>query len=254
MININLKIKILLLSALAFLFVFPCMGDDLYVAVAANFTGPMQQLSPLFKNRSGHQIIGSYGTVGKFFAQIKNEAPFEVFISSDDTTPKRLVKEGLAISESQFTYAIGKLVLYSVQPGRVDGNGNILRQGGFKRLVIANPKMAVYGAAAVEAMKRMGVYEQLQPKLIIGENITQAYQFVASENAELGFVSLSQIYFDGEYSAGSYWLLPCNLYPPLKQDAILLTKGKNNPAARAFLTFLKSQEARNIIRAYGYEN
>ncbi len=231
----------------------PAMATDVYVAVAANFTGPMEKIGPLFEKTTGHKLIISYGTVGKFYAQIKNEAPFELLVSADETTPIRLEKDGLAISESRFTYAIGKLVLWSAKTGFVDGKGDVLKRGDFKHLAIANPKMAVYGAAAMETMKKLGVVDKLQAKFVQGENITQTYQFAATGNAELGFVALSQIYKDDTYTFGSHWLVPENLYPQIRQDAVLLTRGKDNPAAKAFLTFLKSPEAKKIILAYGYE-
>jgi len=231
----------------------PCLATDLHLAVAANFTAPMEQLKPLFEKASGHKLIISYGTVGKFYAQIKNGAPFELLISADDETPIRLEKDGLALPETRFTYAIGKLMLWSTKPGLVDAKGEVLKQADFKRLAIANPKLAVYGAAGVEVMKKLGVYEQLQSRLVFGENITQTYQFIATANADLGFVALSQIYKNGSYAVGSHWQVPSNLYPRIRQDAVLLTKGRDNPAGKALLAFLKTQETRKIIRSYGYD-
>lgn len=239
-------VMLLLLSA-------PCLAADLHLAVAANFTAPMEQLKPLFEKTTGHKLIISYGTVGKFYAQIKNGAPFELLISADDETPIRLEKDGLALPETRFTYAIGKLMLWSTKPGLVDAKGEVLKQAEFKRLAIASPKLAVYGAAGVEVMKKLGVYEQLQSKLVFGENISQTYQFVATANADLGFVALSQIYKNGRYAAGSHWQVPASLYPQIRQDAVLLTRGKDNPAGRALLTFLKAQETKKIIRSYGYD-
>lgn len=229
------------------------MAAEVQIAVAANFTGPMEKIGPMFEKATGHKLIIAYGTVGKFYAQIKNGAPFELLVSADDATPIRLVNDGLAIPESRFTYAIGKLVLWSAKPGFVDDKGDVLKRGDFKHLAIANPKMAVYGAAAMETMKKLGVVDQLQAKFVQGENITQTYQFAATGNAELGFVALSQIYKDGKYAAGSHWLVPTALYSQIRQDAVLLTRGKDNPAAKALLTFLKGPEARKVILAYGYE-
>lgn len=245
--------RIFLFTAFSFLLAAPAFAADLHLAVAANFTGPMEQLKPLFEKASGHKLIISYGTVGKFYAQIKNGAPFELLISADDETPIRLEKDGLALPETRFTYAIGKLMLWSAKPGLVDARGEVLKKSDFKRLSIANPKLAVYGAAAVEAMKKLGVYEQLQPKFVLGENISQTYQFVATANAELGFVALSQIYKNGNYTTGSHWQVPTNLYPQIRQDAILLTKGRDNPAGKALLDFLKKPETKKIIRSYGYD-
>jgi molybdate transport system substrate-binding protein len=228
-------------------------ADEVSVAVAANFTGPMEKIAPAFEKATGHKASVAYGTVGKFYAQIKNGAPFDVLISADDETPIRLEKDGLALVPSRFTYAIGKLVLWSAKPGLVDDKGEVLKRGDFKHLAIANPKVAVYGAAAMEAMKKLGVDNTLEPKLVLGESITQAYQFTASGNAELGFVALSQIYKDGQYASGSYWLVPPALYPQIRQDAVLLTRGKDNAAAAALLNYLKSDAAKQVIRAHGYE-
>jgi molybdate transport system substrate-binding protein len=226
---------------------------EVSVAVAANFTGPMEKIAPAFEKATGHKALVAYGTVGKFYAQIRNGAPFEVLVSSDDETPIRLEKDGLALPTSRFTYAIGKLVLWSTQPGLVDGQGEVLQKGNFRYLSIANPKVAVYGAAAVEAMKQLGVDAALQPKLVFGENITQAYQFAATGNADLGFVALSQIYKDGQFAPGSRWMVPSNLYPQIRQDAVLLQRGKNNPAATALLEYLKTDAAKAVIRSHGYE-
>jgi len=228
-------------------------AEEVSVAVAANFTGPMEKIASAFEKATGHKALVAYGTVGKFYAQIKNGAPFDVLISSDEQTPINLEKDALAIAPTRFTYAIGKLVLWSAKPGVVDDKGEVLKGGNFKHLSIANPKMAVYGAAAVDVMKKLGVDAALEPKLVFGENITQAYQFTATGNAELGFVALSQIFKDGKYAPGSYWLVPPALYPQLRQDAVLLTRGKDNPAAIALLAYLKSDAAKQVIRAHGYE-
>lgn len=227
-------------------------GGEVQVAVAANFTGPMERIVLAFEQATGHRAIVAYGTVGKFYAQIKNGAPFDVLVSSDDETPRRLEQDGLAIAASRFTYAIGKLVLWSTNPGLIDEQGEVLRHGECKHLAVANPKLAVYGAAAIEVMNKFGVYSTLEPKLVFGENITQTYQFVATGNAELGFVALSQIYRDGQYAAGSHWMVPAELYPQLKQDAVLLKRGEENAAARALLTYLQSDTAKEIIRSHGY--
>lgn len=226
---------------------------DANVAVAANFIGPMEKIAPEFEKATGHKLVVAYGTVGKFYAQVKNGAPFDVLVSADDETPIRLEKDGLAIPESRFTYAIGKLVLWSAKPGVVDDKGDVLKRGDFLHIAVANPKLAVYGAAAIEAMKKLGVYERLEPRFVLGENISQAYQFAATGNAELGFIALSQIYKDGQYAIGSYWMVPPSLYPQIRQDAVLLTRGKGNPAAEALLSYLKSDAAKKVIRAHGYE-
>ncbi len=248
-----MKFTQLLLAAGAVLLPLAASAVETTVAVAANFTGPMERIAQEFEKATGHKAVVAYGTVGKFYAQIKNGAPFDVLVSADDETPMRLEKDGLALPESRFTYAIGKLVLWSTKPGLVDDQGAVLKRADFRHLAVANPKVAVYGAAAVEAMNKLGVFAAIENKIVLGENITQAYQFVATGNAELGFVALSQIYKDGQFAAGSHWLVPPQLYPPLKQDAVLLSRGKGNPAAEALLAYLKSQPARKIIRAYGYE-
>lgn len=246
-------IKIGLLGALLAVSMPVANAGEVSVAVAANFTGPMEKIAPAFEQATGHKALIAYGTVGKFYAQIKNGAPFDVLVSADSVTPMRLEQDGLALPESRYTYAIGKLVLWSSKPGLVDDKGEVLRKGDFKFLSIANPKVAVYGAAAVEVMKKMGVDTALEPKFVYGENITQAYQFVATGNADLGFVALSQIYKDGKYAAGSYWMVPPSDYSQIRQDVVLLVRGKDNPAAAALLAYLKSDAARKVIRAHGYE-
>ena len=242
-----------LLGALLALLLPVAQAGEVSVAVAANFTGPMEKIAPAFEQATGHRALIAYGTVGKFYAQIRNGAPFDVLVSADSDTPLRLEKDRLALPETRYTYAIGKLVLWSAKPGLVDDKGEVLRNGNFQFLSIANPKVAVYGAAAVEVMKKMGVDTALGPKFVYGENITQAYQFVATGNADLGFVALSQIYKDGKYAEGSYWMVPSADYPRLRQDAVLLARGKDNPAAAALLAYLKSDAARQVIRTYGYE-
>jgi len=195
----------------------------------------------------------SFGATGKFYAQITNGAPFEVFLSADDETPARLEKELLIAPHTRFTYAIGKLVLWSPQNGYVDAKGEILKTGEFKHLSLANPKTAPYGAAAVETLKKLGAFERVEPRIVQGENIAQAHQFVASGNAELGFVALSQVYKDGKVTAGSAWIVPFNLYAPIRQDAAILANGLHNPAAKALVDYLKSDKARAAIKSYGYE-
>lgn len=250
----TIKMNYILLALFALLgFMIPkAWADQATVAVAANFSGPMEKIIPAFQQSTGHKLVVAYGGTGKFYAQIKNGAPFDILVSADDETPIRLEKEDLAIPESRFTYAIGQLALWSTQPGLVDNQGKVLAQGQFKHLAIASPKLAPYGAAALSAIQKMGLETTLKAKLVYGENITQAYQFTATSNAELGFVALSQIYKDGQYAPGSYWLVPPALYPTIRQDAILLVHGKNNPAATAFLAYLQSDAAKQVIRAHGY--
>ena len=230
----------------------PANGDEISVAVAANFTAPMKLIAAEFEKDTGHKVLASFGSTGKFYAQIKNGAPFEVILTADDETPAKLVKENAAVAGTQFTYAVGKLVLWSSKPGLVDGAGDVLKKGQFEHLSLANPKLAPYGAAGIETLKAMGVFGAVQPKIVTAENITQAYQFISSGNAELGFVALSQVFKDGKVE-GSSWLVPANLYTPIRQDAVLLDKGQGKAAAEALMKFLKTDKARAIIKSFGYE-
>jgi molybdate transport system substrate-binding protein len=231
----------------------PASADEVKVAVAANFTAPMQKIAADFEKDTGHKALVSSGATGAFYAQIKNGAPFEVFLSADDETPAKLEGEGLGVKGTRFTYAIGKLVLWSAKPGYVDASGEVLQKGAFQHLSIANPKTAPYGAAGVEVLKKKGLYDALQAKVVQGENISQAHQFVATGNAELGFVALSQVWKDGALTSGSAWIVPASEYSPIRQDAILLSTGANKPAADALLKYLKGDKAKAVIKSYGYE-
>jgi molybdate transport system substrate-binding protein len=228
-------------------------AESAHVAVAANFAGTARVLAEQFAGQSGHRLKLSSGSTGKFYAQIKNGAPFDVFLSADEATPLRLESEKLAVAGSRFTYAVGRLVLWSAQRGLVDERGEVLRQGRFNRLAIANPKLAPYGAAAQETLEKLGLWGELRPKLAQGENIAQTLQFISSGNAELGFVALSQIRDAGKPTSGSHWLVPASLHAPLRQDAVLLARAERNPAAQGFLEYLRTAPARDLIRAYGYE-
>jgi molybdate transport system substrate-binding protein len=227
-------------------------ADEVQIAVAANFTAPMQKIAADFEKDTGHEAQLSFGATGKFYAQIKNGAPFEVLLSADQETPAKLATEGAAQADSRFTYAIGKLVLWSAKPGVVDDKGQVLKKGAFQHIAIANPKTAPYGAAAVEVLTKLKLLEALTPKLVTGESIAQAHQFVQSGNAELGFVALSQVIKDGKVSDGSAWIVSPELYQPIRQDAVILTPGKGKPAAAALLAYLKSEKAKAVIRTYGY--
>ena len=219
------------------------------VAVAANFTDAAKEIAAAFRAKTGHDAVLSFGSSGQLYTQITQDAPFEVFLSADDERPKKAVADGLGAPGSAFTYAIGKLVLWSKQPGLVEGEAT-LKGGGFNKLSICNPVAAPYGAAAVETMKALKLYDTLEPKFVVGANITQAFQFVDTGNAELGFVALSQVVAD---KAGSRWMVPQNLYAPIRQDAVLLKKGASNDAATGFMTFLRGPEAKAITEKYGYE-
>ena len=237
--------------------VMTCVGTahagEVQVAVAANFAGPMEKLAGQFQNDTGHKAILASGATGKFYAQIRNGAPFEVLLSADDETPARLEAEGQVVAKSRFTYAVGRLVLWSAKASYVDANGAVLKTGDFKHLAIANPKTAPYGAAAVAVIDKLGLSARLQPRLVQGENIAQAFQFASTGNAELGFVAQAQVWRDGKFTAGSGWIVPAAMHAPIRQDAALLSKGAKNPAAQALLDYLRTDKAKALIRAYGYE-
>ena len=219
-----------------------------HVAVAANFTEPAQEIAALFKQKTGDEAVLSFGATGALFTQITHGAPFEVFLAADERRPKAAVDGGFAIPGSRFTYAIGKLVLWSRIADVTDGEA-ALKAGKFSKLAIANPVAAPYGAAAVETMKALKVYDALKPKIVQGNNIAQAFQFVDTKNAEVGFVALSQLH---GVTGGTRWLVPSNLHAPIRQDAVLLKTGADSEAAKAFLAFLKGPEAHAIIERFGY--
>lgn len=227
-------------------------ADEITVAVAANFTAPFNKLAAEFEKDSGHRLVASFGSTGKFYAQIRNGAPFEVLLAADDETPAKLVKEGAAVAGSPFSYATGKLVLWSARPGVVDAKGEVLKGSRFQHLALADPKLAPYGAASVEVMKTLGVYDSLAPKLVTGETLAQVYQFVSSGNSELGFVALSQVLKDGRID-GSSWVVSADLHTPIRQDAVLLNTGKDKPGPIALLKYLQGAKAQAVIKAYGYE-
>jgi len=233
-----------------------CVGaqaDEVRVAVAANFAAPLKTLALEFERDSGHTLLLSAGATGKLYAQIKSGAPFDVFLSADEQTPARLEKEGDAVAGSRFTYAVGRLVLWSAQPNYVDAQGAVLKSGNFKHLALAAPQLAPYGAAAVQTLTQLDLLAALTPRFVRGESIGQTYSFIASGNAELGFVALSQVFENGRISQGSGWIVPAKLHDALRQDAVLLTRARDKPAARAMLAFLKTEKARALVRAFGYE-
>lgn len=233
-----------LLSSLA----APAEAGQTNVAVAANFTEPAKQIAALFKQKTGHDAILSFGASGPILAQITHDAPFQVFLSADQERPKAAVDAGLAVPESLFTYAIGKLVLWSKVVDVTKGD-EALKVAAFSKISIANPNAAPYGTAAVEAMKALGVYDALKGKIVQGNSIAQAFQFVDTRNAEVGFVALSQLFAVTE---GTRWEVPQTLYSPIRQDAVLLKKGENDEASKSFLEFLKGLEARAVIETFGY--
>ena len=229
-------------------FATPAGAGRTNVAVAANFTEPATEIAALFKQKTGHEAILSFGASGPFLTQITHDAPFQVFLSADQDRPKAAIEGGYAVPGSLFTYAVGKLVLWSRVIDVTKGE-QVLKAGAFSKLSIANPNAAPYGTAAIETMKALGVYDGLKGKLVQGNSIAQAFQFVDTRNAEVGFVALSQIFAATD---GTRWLAPQNLYAPIRQDAVLLKKGENDEASRAFLEFLKGPEARAVIEKFGY--
>ena len=230
----------------------PAQGAEVGVAVAANFTAPMQKIAEAFEKASGHKAVLAFGATGAFYAQIRNGAPFQVLLAADAKTPERLEQEGLAVAGTRFTYATGQLALWSADPGRVDAQGAVLRASSFERLAIANPKLAPYGAAAMQTLDKLDLLPALRAKIVQGENIAQTFQFVASGNAALGFVALSQVLAREPGARGSVWIVPAALHAPIRQDAVLLGPGRDQAAASALLAFLKSEAARAVIREYGY--
>jgi molybdate transport system substrate-binding protein len=213
----------------------------------------MTEIAAEFAKTTGHSAKLSFGSSGKFVSQIENGAPFEIFLSADESGPEKLEQSGLAVAGTRFNYALGKLVLWSASDNYVDGQGKVLSNGSFKHIAIADPKLAPYGAAAVEVIKNLKLSDKLKPLLVQGENIAQTQQFISTGNAELGFIALSQVYENGKISNGSGWIVPDQLHAPIRQSAVLLNLGAENPAAQALLSFLNSTTAKAIISRYGYD-
>ena len=227
---------------------------EVTVAVASNFAAPMNLLAIEFNKDSGHVAKLSFGSSGKLYSQIRNGAPFEVFLSADTETPAKLEQEGLTVAGTRVTYAVGSLALWSWKTGFVDGQGDVLRNANFNKLAIANPKLAPYGRAAIEVLAGMGLLDTLRQRFVTGENIGQTHQFVASGNADLGFVAVSQVMQGGQLKGGSVWIVPAELHSPIRQDAVILTAGKSNPAASALMLYLKGTKAQTLFGTYGYRN
>ncbi len=231
----------------------PGAAEEVLVAQAANFSEPMEEIARKFEQATGHRVRISAGSTGKLYAQIQNGAPFDLFLAADQRRPRLLEEEGLAVAGSRFTYALGRLTLWSRDADRVTGDGTaVLRRGDFDYLAIANPKTAPFGSAAVQVMHRLGLEDRLSNKIVQGENVAQAFQFVFSGNAQLGFLSLSQVLDPRVSGAGSRWDVPQDLYDPLKMDAVLLSRSERNPAALALLDYLKGGESQAIMERYGY--
>lgn len=241
------------LLAVFFLFVFDStisvQADEIRVAVASNFSMAAQEIGELFTESTGHIVLSSFGSSGQLYAQIAQGAPFDVFLSADENFPKRLVSEGYGMASSVITYAIGRLVLFSADPKQPTAYSTLQRNN-FASIAIANPALSPYGSAAIQVLKRADVVEHFQTKLIHGSNVTQAYQFVITKNAEVGLVALAQVM---GHNNGSRWIIPGNLHSPIVQNAVLLQSGADNKGAREFITFLQSPQVSVVKMRYGYE-
>lgn len=238
-------------ALVACLLAWSSQAAEVKVAVAANFAAPMKVIAQDFERETGHKVHLAFGATGTFHAQIKNGAPFDVLLAADASTPSQLEKEGWAVAGSRHTYAVGRLVLWSSQAGLVDAQGEVLTSKSFKRLALANPKLAPYGAAALQVLQGLGLKDRVP--LVEAAHIGQVFQFVASGNAELGFVAMSQAFENGKLRSGSAWVVPARLHAPLRQDAVLLNHGQHKPAAQAFLNHLRGEKAKAVIQAFGYE-
>ena len=260
-----MQLRIFILLGLIFRSVLPAVtglavawsvsaqAATLHIAVASNFAAPLKVIAAEFERTTGHSVMTSSASTGKLYSQITNAAPFDVLLAADDETPARLQTVGMAVANSRFTYAVGRLALWSADAGLVDAKGEVLKSGKFTRLALASPKAAPYGVAAIETLSKLNLMNALEPKFVTGESIGQAYSFVASGNVPLGFVASSQVMQSGKLKSGSMWLVPSELHSPLKQDAVLLLRARDNPAALAFMAFLKTDASRATIRSFGYE-
>lgn len=250
-----MRTRLRLIPALIFAVAGPsaAWAAEAQVAVAANFTEPIKAIAAVLEKTTGHTIKVSLGATGAFYTQIKNGAPFDVFLAADDERPAMLEKEGLTAPNTRFTYAVGKLVLWSVDPAKVDDKGEILKSPQVRKVAFANPKTAPYGAAAVEVMDKLGLAEALKPKLVQGESIGQTFNFVKTGNADIGFVAMSQVLSEGKLKEGSMWVIPQENYGTIRQDAVVLKRGENNEAAIALMKLLQSPNIKDLIRSYGYD-
>ncbi|NBC47411.1 MAG: molybdate ABC transporter substrate-binding protein [Gammaproteobacteria bacterium] len=243
----------LLLLALGLAAAVSVCAEEAQIAVAANFTAPMKAIIALFEDDTGHSVKVSFGSTGKLYAQIKNGAPFEALLAADQRRPELLEEEGVGVPGSRFTYAIGSLALWSADAEKVEDGPALLESGDFNKLSIANPKLAPYGEAAVETLEALGQKAEVEPKLVMGENIAQTYQFIDTGNADIGFVALSQVMKDGEIVKGSGWIVPSEMHAPINQDALILNSGKDNPAVTELFAYLQGEKAEAIIHDFGYE-
>ena len=247
------RLLCLVLIALAGASAAGAHAAEAQVAVAANFAEPMKAIAAVLEKSTDHTLKVSTGASGAFYTQITHGAPFDVFLSADNERPEMLEKEGLAQPGTRFTYATGKLVLWSARSGRVDDKGSVLKAPGLVKVAYANPKTAPYGTAAVQVLERLGLKDAITPKLVQGESIGQTYSFVKTGNADVGFVALSQVLSGGRLKEGSMWVIPQAHYDPIRQDVVLLKRGADNEAAKALLRLLQSPSIKDLIRSYGYE-
>ncbi len=235
----------------------PAQAGEVLVAVAANFLNPMKDISTLFAADTGHRAVLIPGSSGRLYAQLRNGAPFDVFLSADPERPALLEEAGLVVGGSRFTYARGRLALWTARPGlagdAAGGGYDVLATGQYRHLAIANPKTAPYGRAAMEVLKKWQLWDRLRQRIVQGENIAQAFQFVASGNAQFGFVALSQVRDPRFHRRGTHWLVSPDLHGPLRQDAVLLKRGHSNPAATALMSYLRQDNALTVIKRFGYE-
>lgn len=229
-------------------------AGEVHVAVASNFAAPARDLAPLFQKQTGHSLILSFGGTGMFYGQIRNGAQYDVLLAADARTPAKAVKEGYGVAGTNFTYAMGRLVLWSSEEGRVTDGKALLQSGKYERCAVANPKLAPYGLAAYQTLESLNLLQAVKPRFVEGNNIGAAFNFVKTGNADIGFVALSQVFKNGRMKSGSGWVVPAGLHEPIRQDAVLLKNGTNAEAARAFLEFLKGAEAARVKQAYGYGN
>ncbi len=248
----NIRPLILAAGILATGGVGSAAAGEAQIAVAANFAAPMKAIIDLFEADTGHTVKASYGSTGKLYAQITNGAPFEALLAADQRRPELLEEAGLAVAGSRFTYAIGALVLWSAQADTVQDGPALLASGAFNKLSIANPKLAPYGEASMQTLEALDLTVAIAPKLVMGENIAQTYQFVDTGNADIGFVALSQVMAGGEITKGSGWIVPGDLHEPIRQDAVILTRGKDDPAVTALFDYLRGDQAQGVIRSFGY--
>ena len=243
-------LSVVMLAAVAHASAF---AAEAQVAVAANFAEPIKAIAAVLEKTTGHTLKVTLGATGKLYAQIKNGAPFDALLAANTQTPEKLETEGLGVTGSRFTYATGKLVLWSAKVGRVDDKGNVLKAADLGKVAYAAAKVAPYGAAAVETMEKLGLTAAITPKLVQGESIGQTFNFVYTGNADVGFVAMSQVLEGGKLKSGSMWVVPQNLYSPIKQDAVMLKKGQTNEAAKALFKLLQSPNIKDLVRSYGYD-